>query len=291
MPPGGDGGVIRRLAVVGLGLLGGSVAKAARSRRLAGEIVAIGRRRDALEPALAEGVVDRATTDLDEGLDGADFVLLATPVAAMERQLPEVWRSVADDAVVTDVGSTKGRLVRAALSLSQARGVAFVGSHPMAGSELSGYASSRADLFESATVILTPVPETPGWVSKRVAEFWEAQGARVVTMPPEAHDRVVAAVSHLPHLVACALVDAVAGLVDEEGLEYAAGGFRDTTRIAASDPRVWREIFLANREALLEALGGFRSALSRLERLLTPEAGESLERELEKIRLVRRRLQ
>jgi prephenate dehydrogenase len=160
----------------------------------------------------------------------------------------------------------------------------------MAGSERSGYPAARADLFESATVIVTPAPETPEWVSKRVTEFWEAQGARVATMSPDLHDRLVAAVSHLPHLVAYALVDAVAGRVEEEAFGYAAGGFKDTTRIAASDARIWREIFLSNREALRETLGDFRSALERLERLLEPETGGELEQELERIRRVRERL-
>lgn len=282
--------MIRRLAVVGLGFLGGSVAKAVRAKGLAQEIVAVGHRPESLTPALAEGVVDRVTTDLNEGLNGADFVLLATPVATMERLLPEVWRAADTQAVVTDVGSAKGRLVRSALALSRSKRVAFVGSHPMAGSERSGYPAARADLFESATVIVTPAPETPEWVSKRVTEFWEAQGARVATMSPDLHDRLVAAVSHLPHLVAYALVDAVAGRVEEEAFGYATGGFKDTTRIAASDARIWREIFLSNREALRETLGDFRSALERLERLLEPEAGEELEHELERIRRVRERL-
>lgn len=282
--------MIKRLAVVGLGLLGGSVAKAVRTRGLASEVVAVGRRPDALAPALAEGVIDRATTKLGEGLKGADFVVLATPVATLERLLPEVWLAADAEAVVTDVGSVKGRLARAAAALSGRRSVAFVGSHPMAGSERSGYAASSADLFESAVVIVTPTQETPEWVSKRVTEFWESQGARVTAMPPDRHDQVVAALSHLPHLVAYALMDAVADLVDEEALGYAAGGFKDTTRIAASDARVWRDIFLANREALRDTLGSFRSALERLEALLTPGAEEDLERELDRIRRVRERL-
>lgn len=283
--------MIKRLAVVGLGLLGGSVAKAARTRGLAREIVAVGRRMDALAPALTEGIIDLATTKLEEGLEGADFVLLATPVAILERLLPEIWRAADAEAVITDVGSVKGRLARIARALSSERSVAFVGSHPMAGSERSGYGASTADLFESAVVIITPTQETPGWVSKRVAEFWESQGARVATMSPDRHDRVAAALSHLPHLVAYALVDAVAGLVDEESLEYAAGGFKDTTRIAASDARVWREIFFANREAIGDALGSFRSALDRLERLLTPESEQGLDHALDRIRRLRERLQ
>lgn len=281
--------MIQRLAVVGLGLLGGSVAKAARARALAKEIVGVGRRMEALAPALDSGVVDRITTDLAEGLNGADFILLAVPVDTMESLLPTVWRLADADAIVTDVGSTKGHLVRAMERLAMQRPLAFVGGHPMAGSEQSGYRVARDDLFQGATVILTPTEATPEWVTKRVADFWECLGARVTSMSPDLHDKVVAAVSHLPHLVAYALVAAVAGL-DAPTLAYAARGFKDTTRIAASDARVWREIFRANREALSEALRAFRAALDELERLLLSEGGDSLEAELDRIRQVRERL-
>jgi 3-phosphoshikimate 1-carboxyvinyltransferase len=281
--------MIQRLAIVGLGLLGGSVAKAARARALAKEIVAVGRRMESLAPALDSGVVDRATTDLAEGLREADFILLATPVATMESLLPTIWRCAAADALLTDVGSIKGHLVRAMERLAQEKPLAFVGAHPLAGSEQSGYSVAREDLFQGAPVILTPTEETPEWVTKRVAGFWESLGGRVTRMSPDAHDRVVAAVSHLPHLVAYALVGAVADL-DSSLLAYAAGGFRDTTRIAASDARLWREIFLANREALLETLRAFRAALDELEGLLSSERGDALEAKLDRIRGVRERL-
>lgn len=281
--------MIQRLAVVGLGLLGGSVVKATRARALAKEIVAVGRRREALASALDSGVVDYATTDLAEGLREADFILLATPVTTMESLLPTVWRFAAADAILTDVGSTKGRLVRTMERLAQERPLAFVGGHPLAGSEQSGYAVAREDLFQGVTVVLTPTAETPEWVTKRVADFWEGLGGRVAAMAPDVHDKVVAAVSHLPHLVAYALVAAVAGL-DGSPLAYAARGFKDTTRIAASDARVWREIFLANREAVSETLRAFRAALDELERLLSSGRGDSLEAELDRIRRVREAL-
>jgi prephenate dehydrogenase len=281
--------VIRRLAVVGLGLLGGSVARAARARGLVREVVGVGRRREALDPALAEGTIDRATTDLAEGVGGADLVVLATPVATLETLLPEVWRAAPDEALLTDVGSTKGGIVRTAERLAARRSLAFVGSHPMAGSERSGYAASRADLFEGALVILTPTGETPPLAAKRVAGFWEALGARVMAMEPEEHDRAVAAVSHLPHLAAAALVDAVARLCPG-AFEVAAAGFKGTTRIAAGDARLWREIFLSNRPALAEALGAFRAALADLEELVASGDAEGLERALERIRQIRSRL-
>lgn len=278
--------MIRRLAVVGLGLLGGSVAKAVRERQLAREVVAVGRRMTSLRAALGEGVVDRATTELAEGLEGADFVVLATPVAAIEALLPKVWQVAADEVVVTDVGSTKTAIVRCAETLAAGRRLAFVGSHPMAGSELSGYAAARSDLFASALVIVTPTEATETHTLKRVWGFWEALGSRVVTMDPASHDQAVAAVSHLPHLAAFALVKAVEQL-DPSFLGVAARGFRDTTRIAAADARVWREIFLANQAALSDALEAFRAALAELEDLVSDASGPALEAELDRIRRVR----
>jgi prephenate dehydrogenase len=278
--------VIRRLAIVGLGLLGGSVAKAARAESMAREIVGIGRNPASLKPALVEGAVDNVTTDLREGLTGADMVVLATPVATLERQMPAVWEAAPPKALITDVGSTKAAIVRGAESLSARKPLDFVGSHPMAGSNLSGFAVSRADLFRGATVVLTPTERTAPDAVKRVTEFWEAVGGRVVTMDPATHDRAVAAVSHLPHLVADALVDAVFRM-DPQFFEVAARGFKDTTRIAASSPEVWREIFEENREALAEAVGVFRAALSDLESVLRSGDRVRIEGELERIRKIR----
>jgi prephenate dehydrogenase len=281
--------VIRRLAVVGLGLLGGSVAKAARAESLAREIVGVGRNPANLALALSEGAVDRVTTDLREGLTGADMVVLATPVATLEHQMPAVWQAAEPQTLITDVGSTKAAIVRVAETLCAGRPLDFVGSHPMAGSNLSGFAVARADLFRGATIILTPTDRTARDAVKRVTEFWEAAGGRVVTMDPATHDRAVAAISHLPHLVADALVDAVVRM-DPQFFDVAARGFKDTTRIAASSPTVWREIFEGNREALAEAVAAFRAALDDLERVLRSGDASRIEAELERIRMIRARL-
>ena len=281
--------MIRRLALVGLGLLGGSVAKAARAQGLADEIVAVGRDRARLEPALRDGMVDRVSIGLEDGLAGADFCLLATPVATLTALLPAVWHALPADAVLTDVGSTKAGIVSAAEELARARPLAFVGSHPMAGSEKSGYAVSRRDLFQGATVILTPTERTDSHAVKRVGAFWEALGGRLVTLDPVTHDRATAAISHLPHLVADALVDAVARM-DPRFFEVAGRGFKDTTRIAASDARVWREIFQENRAGLAEALGAFRAALDELERLLDRGDVAAIEAALDRIRHTRERV-
>ena len=259
--------MIQRLAIAGVGLLGGSVAKAARERRLAREIVGIGRDEHRLAAALREGVLDRATVDLADGVRGAGVVVLAMPVLVIERILPVVAAAVGEGALVTDVGSTKAAIVRSAEALTTTRPFHFVGSHPMAGSEQAGYAVSRGDLFEKATVILTPTDATAPGAVKEIARLWEAMGARVSQLDPTTHDRVVAAISHLPHLVAFALV-AGAHRFEPAAFAFAARGFRDTTRVAASDPVVWQEIFHDNREALMSSVERFREALDEIERLV-----------------------
>jgi prephenate dehydrogenase len=281
--------VIRRLCVVGPGLLGGSVALAARARRLAGEIVVVGRSEASVAPAVRAGAADRGTTDLAAGLRGADFCVLATPVATLERQLAAVWAAAEPGTVITDVGSTKGRIVATAERLAGERPLNFVGSHPMAGSERAGFAEARADLFVAATVILTPTERTAPAALGRVRAFWEAVGGRPTLLDPLTHDRATAAVSHLPHLVADALVDAVLRM-DPAFLDVAARGFRDTTRIAASSPPVWREIFQDNRAALAEALAAFRKSLDHLEAVIALGDAAAVEAELDRIKQHREKL-
>jgi prephenate dehydrogenase len=281
--------VIRRLCVVGPGLLGGSVALAARARRLAGEIVVVGRSEASVAPAVRAGAADRGTTDLAAGLRGADFCVLATPVATLERQLAAVWAAAEPGTVITDVGSTKGRIVATAERLAGQRPLDFVGSHPMAGSERAGFAEARADLFVAATVILTPTERTAPAALGRVRAFWEAVGGRPTLLDPLTHDRATAAVSHLPHLVADALVDAVLRM-DPAFLDVAARGFRDTTRIAASSPPVWREIFQDNRAALAEALAAFRKSLDHLEAVIALGDAAAVEAELDRIKQHREKL-
>jgi len=281
--------VIQRLAIVGVGLLGGSVAKAVRAGGLAREIVGVGRDEARLGTALRDGALDRVTTDLDAGVSDADFVLLAVPVLAVEALLPRVWWAAPDGATVTDVASTKAGIVRVADQLAARRALAFVGSHPMAGSERSGYGVARADLFRAATVIVTPTDRTEPRAVKAVTEFWEEMGARVSALDALTHDQAVAAISHLPHLVACALVDGVARF-EPAALELAARGFKDTTRIAASDPDVWTEIFLANRAALATSLDAFRRALAELERCVTRGSAVELRAALARIKAAREAL-
>ena len=281
--------MIRELAIVGVGLLGGSMAKAVRAGRLARHIVGIGRDLERLRPALDDGVLDRAVTDLEAGVREADVILLAAPVLAIEGLLARVWRAAPDGALVTDVGSTKRNIVRAAERLAATRPLAFVGSHPLAGSEQAGYRVARADLFRGATVIVTPTEKTELSAVKKTTELWEATGARVTSLDPETHDRTVAAISHLPHLIACALVDG-AVRAEPSALELAARGFRDTTRIAAGDPDMWTEIFLANRDALSATVTAFREALADLERVIDAGRVDQVRAVLARIKAVREQL-
>ncbi len=281
--------MIGRLAILGVGLLGGSVARAARAQGLAREIIGVGRDRQRLAPAVEDGALDRAVTDVAEGVRGADLVVLAATVLANESLLAQVWRHAEDGALITDVGSTKRGIVHAAERLAATRPLAFVGSHPMAGSEKSGYAIARADLFHGALVVVTPTEATDPRAVKAVTEFWEALGARVSTLDPESHDRAVAAISHVPHVVAWALMDAVARF-EPGALEVAARGFKDTTRIAASDPAMWRDILVANADAVLATLGGFRRALGELEGLVAARDAAGLEAALARIRASRETL-
>ncbi len=281
--------MIRRLAVVGVGLLGGSVAKAARAQRIAREVVGIGREHARLQAAVDDGALDRATTDLADGVRDADFVVLAAPVRVIEDLLTRVWDVTPADAVVTDVGSSKAGIVGTAAALARRRPLAFVGSHPMAGSEKSGYGVARADLFQGALVVVTPTEASEPQAVKTVTAFWEHLGARVTTLDPAAHDAAVAAISHLPHLVACALVDAVTREAPA-ALPIAARGFKDTTRIAAGDPRMWQEIFLANKAPLVEAIASFRRGLAGLEALIDAGDPAAVEAALARIKAARETL-
>ena len=278
--------MIGRLVVVGVGLLGGSVALAARASGVAREIVGVGRDRQRLEGPLRAGLVDRIATDVAAGVDGADCVVLAATVLANERLLESIWARVPAGALLTDVGSTKRRIVTAAERLAAGRPLAFLGSHPMAGSEKSGWQVARADLFRGATVIVTPTDATEPRAIKGVSALWEALGARVSALDPETHDRTVAAISHLPHVAAWALVDAV-GRFEPGALAFAARGFKDTTRIAASDPSMWRDVLLDNAPAVRASLGAFRAALDELERLLAAGDAAGIERLLARLKTTR----
>ncbi|AQZ95207.1 bifunctional prephenate dehydrogenase/3-phosphoshikimate 1-carboxyvinyltransferase [Halopseudomonas phragmitis] len=256
---------IGRLAVIGLGLIGGSFAKGIRQAGVCAEVVGCDPDPMARRLALPLGVVDRVTDNLAEAVRDADVILLAVPVLAMEKVLAELATLSLGQAVLTDVGSTKGAVVKA---VEQAFGQIpplFVPGHPIAGSEKSGVEAARAELFRRHKVILTPLENTSEQALELVTRLWHCLGADVEAMPLADHDEVLAATSHLPHLLAFSLVDTLAARSENlEIFRYAAGGFRDFTRIAASDPVMWRDVFLANRDAVLRSLDDFTRDLSRL---------------------------
>lgn len=256
---------IGRLAVIGLGLIGGSFAKGIRESGVCREVVGCDANAATRELALPLGVVDSITDSVAEAVRGADVILLAVPVLAMEKVLAELAALELGEAVLTDVGSTKGAVVKAVEQAFGTLPARFVPGHPIAGSEKSGIEAASAGLFGRHKVILTPLEATSAEALDTVTALWQTLGADVEHMPLADHDEVLAATSHLPHLLAFSLVDTLAGRSENLDIfRYAAGGFRDFTRIAASDPVMWRDIFLANHDAVLRSLDAFTQDLDRL---------------------------
>ncbi|MBI3546942.1 MAG: prephenate dehydrogenase/arogenate dehydrogenase family protein [Gammaproteobacteria bacterium] len=257
--------MIEKLTIIGVGLIGGSLARALREAEHVREIVGYGRSVGSLQQAVELGVIDRAEVSLTDAARDADIVVLASPIGAMPEILTALKPVLNDRIIVTDVGSVKGDVISAARHILGAHFARFVPGHPLAGTEQSGVAASLADLFQRRRVILTPESETDSAALARVRAMWEIAGAQTVTMSAEEHDRILATSSHLPHMLAYCLVDMVVRHDDYRAImECAAGGFRDTTRIAASDAVMWRDICLANREALLAAMRQYQEDFSAL---------------------------
>lgn len=269
--------MINRLCIIGVGLIGGSLARAAKRAGVCREVVGVGRNEVQLRKAVELGVIDRFTSRISEAVAGADMVVLAVPLGSMEEVLRQMSGHLAPDAVVTDVGSAKGSVMAAVRAVFKEVPPNFVPGHPIAGTEKSGVEASFAELFEDRRVILTPLPETNPDALAKVRRLWEAAGAKVVEMGVEHHDEVLAATSHLPHLLAFTLVEALARMDEsEEIFRYSAGGFRDFTRIASSDPVMWRDICLANRDAILAMLERYMNALQSLSEAVRQGDGEHL---------------
>ncbi len=257
--------LIHRLCIIGVGLIGGSLARALRQAGEVGEVIGCGRNEDNLRAAIRLGVVDRYYTDPVDAVAGADVVVMAVPLGAMEPVLRAIAPHLAPGCVVTDVGSAKGSVVADVERVYGYMSPNFVPGHPIAGTEKSGVEASFATLFHGRRVILTPVAGTTAVAHHLVRRMWELTGAEVVDMDVHHHDAVLAATSHLPHMLAYTLVDTLARLDDRaEIFCYAAGGFRDFTRIASSDPRMWHDICVANREQLLKMIELFGADLERL---------------------------
>jgi prephenate dehydrogenase len=270
-----------KVTIIGVGLIGGSLARVLRDRGLAREITGAGRSRESLELGQRLGVLDRVGEGLKPAVEGADLVVLASPVGAFEAAVREIASQLKKGAILTDVGSVKGALVRKIEELLPA-GVHYVPGHPIAGKEKFGVAEADASLFRGAKCILTPTEKTDAQALAAVREVWEAAGATVLMMDPDLHDRIFGAVSHLPHVAAFAMICAVAELStgNDDYMDYSGAGFRDFTRIAASSPEIWRDICLMNRENLIEMIDRYQFALNRIKQELTAGDAARLEKHL-----------
>jgi prephenate dehydrogenase len=259
----------KKVTLVGVGLLGGSLGLALRQRQLADSVTGFVRRRASLKECRKVEAVDFATLDLGEAVRGAELVVLCTPIAQMQPLAEEMLPCLEPGAIVTDVGSVKQSVVRALSSLVAKANGHFVGSHPMAGSEKTGVTAARADLFTGAVCVVTPNRHSNQAAVLRVAGLWKSVGSKVLQMTPAAHDQLVSRSSHLPHVVAAQLANLVLGpgATKEQAL-LCANGFRDSTRIASSSPEMWRDIALANRKHLLSALDNFTAGLTIFKQIL-----------------------
>jgi len=279
-----------RVALIGIGLIGSSLARVLRGDSPNTQIVACARRAETLAAVRRLGIADETTDDPAAAVEGADLVVVATPLSAYAGIAAAIAPALQDGAILTDVGSVKEAAIRDLLPALRT-GVHLVPGHPVAGTEHSGPEAGFAEMFADRWCILTPLPETdPGAVAK-ITALWQLAKMKVVTMPAEHHDRVLAVTSHLPHLIAYTIVGTATALGDDlrsEVIAYSAGGFRDFTRIAASDPVMWRDIFLKNREAVLDVLQRFSEDLTALQRAIRRGEGDTLEDWFTRTRAIRR---
>jgi cyclohexadieny/prephenate dehydrogenase len=279
-----------RVAILGVGLIGSSIAHAMRRRNLAGHIVGHTRRADTLRRAKKVGFADSLTDSAAKAVKGADLVILATPVGAFGAIAKTIGPHLKAGAIVTDVGSVKGAVI-ADVGPFIPKGVHFIPAHPIAGTERSGPEAGFAELFDGRWCILTPPKGTDKRALKTLKTFWEKLGSKVDVMDAKHHDLVLAVTSHVPHLIAYNIVgtaDDLRSVTEGEVIKYSAGGFRDFTRIAASDPTMWRDVFLTNKDAVLEMLGTFNEDLSKLTRAIRRGDGEALFEHFTRTRAIRR---
>jgi cyclohexadieny/prephenate dehydrogenase len=279
-----------RVALIGFGLIGGSIARAAKEQGLAKEIVTTEPSAKTRARVMELGIADRVAETNAQAAEGADLVILCIPVGACGAVAAEIAGHLKEGAIVSDVGSVKGAVVRD-MAPHLPAGVHFVPAHPVAGTEHSGPDSGFAELFINRWCILTPPEGTDPNAVEKLRAFWAGIGAKVEIMTPEHHDMVLAITSHLPHLIAYTIVgtaDELEGVTQSEVLKFSAGGFRDFTRIAASDPIMWRDVFLTNKDAVLEMLGTFNEDLAKLTRAIRRGDGEALFEHFTRTRAIRR---
>lgn len=280
----------RKIAIIGLGLIGSSIAHAARRGKLAREIAGFDTSADVRARAARIGFCDRITDNIAQAVKGADLVILSTPVGAYKSVAAEIAPYLTTGAIVSDVGSVKGAVIRD-VGPSVPEGVHFVPAHPIAGTEFSGPEAGFATLFDGRWTILTPLKGADVSAVARLRAFWEGLGSQVDEMDSNHHDLVLAITSHLPHLIAYNIVGTAHDLeavTEGEVIKYSASGFRDFTRIAASDPTMWRDIFMNNRDAVLEVLGRFNEDLSQLQRAVREGNGDLLFDTFSRTRAIRK---
>lgn len=281
--------VFHHIAICGLGLIGGSIARDIKKRGLAETVTGLGRSPERLKKAADMGLIDAWHTDPADGIPQADLIVIGTPVSLIPGLILKLLPHAKQGAIITDVGSVKTAIIEQ-VEPHMPRGVHFVGGHPIAGTEDSGFEASLEGLFETRACVLTPTAATDRQALAAVEAFWKALGAQIVRMDAQTHDLIFAGISHLPHMVAFSLVNAVADMENGFGriLQYSAGGFRDFTRIAASDPVMWRDIALMNRDHILQALSFFEKSVQDLKRQITDRNAAEIERFFQKSRDTRR---
>ena len=281
----------QRVAILGVGLIGGSLAKVLRKERPDIRIMGSGRTKANLKTAESIGVIDGFDLDPAKAVAGAELVVLSPPVRSLESLARKIAHAIGEDTIVTDVGSVKKPVVDALEPVFSERG-RFVGGHPIAGREKSGVGAATDSLFLGSRCILTPTPRTDRRAFSAVRALWEIAGCRVTEMPADVHDNIFAAVSHLPHVAAYALVNAVSDvrIRGEDPLIFSGGGFRDYTRIAESSPEMWRDICLMNAEPILRVLDGYEGVLNRLKQMIAARDGDGLLKEFERARRVKEKM-
>lgn len=282
--------IVERLALIGTGLIGGSIARAARASGAAKTIVATARSAETRKRVVELGFADQVTQTSAEAVKDADLVIVSIPVGASGAVAKDIGPHLKQGAILSDVGSVKGSVVRD-MAPYVPKGVHFIPAHPVAGTEHSGPDSGFAELFVNRWCILTPVEGTDPAATEKLSAFWSALGANVEIMNADHHDLVLAVTSHLPHLIAYTIVgtaDELGDVTQSEVLKFSAGGFRDFTRIAASDPTMWRDIFMHNKDAVLEMLGTFNEDLSKLTRAIRRGDGDALFEHFARTRAIRR---
>ncbi len=283
--------LFNRMVIIGVGLIGGSLAMASRRKGLVKEIIGVGRSTANLREAVRLKIIDSYTFDISEAVKGADLIVLSTPVGSFERLVKQMRHSLNKGAIITDAGSVKGGMV-IRLERLLPKGTYFVGGHPIAGKEKSGVKAATDRLFEGTKCILTPTKKTDASALKKIKALWKSVGAEVVLMDPMLHDKALGAVSHLPHVAAYSIVNTAAEIKKDGNnfIAFSGGGFKDFTRIAASSPEMWRDIFLSNRENLVNMISLYQKNLEKLKRYIKDKDSKRLIKELEKAKAVRDRL-